>query len=510
MKLNNKYLLLPVFLLFFLFLGASHALALEITKYPNIPGLITPSADCTSGCLGTYAAYWFGVLVYIAGIISLISFTIGAVTLIISADNAGLAGEGKDRMKGAILGLILTVASFIIIRTINPVLITPTLTPLPNVQGVYYIKGSERRPVASVVNGVLQEQAIKDGFTSITYDCAPGTNGQPALLIWEFSNPGLETGNNLSNDVKIVRKNCGQTEPVSGLGSFSMAFETPGVYYCLGGCSENLCQGYMSSAITASQDQISGAFNGNVGAVRIVNDLSGNYYGVIFHGTPDLKKGGICSPPIVNPSKFVANCYPIGNMNAAAADIFTVNNVNPGNGVDFYSKPNGQDSINGNLEAGFYSVTKEEINSATAQNGYFAEPMNQMCFNYKDVDVPDAYIRTCSSTDKQCGATNSYSCDNGCLEGEECDELTGICADSLTGQDLCSNNACTSFQDCQGSIDIKGHYLVGIYSQNASGKTYCQTFTDPIVPNLQVQNIVAAGTDIGAEKKNFVYIIPTQ
>lgn len=488
--MKKNYLFFLVFLLFLIFGTASVAHALEM-QYPQVPGLVAPSPNCTSECLGTYVAYWFGVLVYIAAALALISFTVGAVTLIISADNTGLESEGKERMKGAVLGLVLTIAAFMIIRTINPVLITPTLAPLPGVQGIYYWKNGEEKPVGQSVSDTAKEQSIKDGFTSIIYDCnggnnhtGPGKGGEPTLLVWEFPLPGLESGNGNLNGVHVERVTCGKTLPIAGFRSFSMAFETPGIYYCLGGCGGgNLCSGYMSQAITTDQNSISAPFNGHIGGIRIVS-AKDKYFGAIIHDTPDLSTGGVCTWPVIGTTAD-GICSPVNNINAAAVNVFTVNTTNnAGNGVNFYSEPTGwtSDGQNGSLTAGYYLVSKNEINSAVT-NGYYRINMNNMCFGWNNVDVPEAYKFRCQ--DSMCGGSST----------------------SNSQYDTCSDTACETFEDCPGSIQIKGSYLVGLYSQDAAGKFFCQTFTKT-VPNLEVQNFVATGTYLSDRQQNAIFIIP--
>jgi len=115
---KNKHLLLSAFFIVFIFWGTNSALALEVNlglgNNPTLP---------------QYVTFIFSWLIGIAGALALISFTIGAIGLI--NPNVEAHSDAKDRMKGAVLGLVLTLASFIILNTINPALTTPTLTPLP-------------------------------------------------------------------------------------------------------------------------------------------------------------------------------------------------------------------------------------------------------------------------------------------------------------------------------------------------------------------------------------------
>jgi len=411
-----------------------------------------------------------------------------------------------DRIKGAVLGLVLTMASFVIIRTINTNLITPSLTPLPGVQGVFYTNGKEKKPVGIEVSDVANrgEDLIKNGFNSIIYDCKDDSLA-PALLIWEFPNKGLEAGNPDYKGVRVMRKFCGGTEPISGLGSFRMAFETPGVYYCLGGCSNSACSGYMSSANTTSQDKIADAFREKIKGVLIVNNKN-TRYGVIFHETIGLTNGGFCSYPILNTGN-TSRCEPV-NVSASAANIFVLNlnegnNTSSGDGVDFYSEPYGWDT---GASAGFYNIQNYEISN----NNYLNSRADEMCFNYKNVDQPDSYKYKCYHEEESKCEVQDNMCDpeNGdadCLPGETCSIYTYSCVGE-NDEVFCSDTACETFQDCPGSIKIKGSYMVDLYSQIGNdGPVYCQTFTKD-VPNLKTQSIIAPGTLY----LSGVYIIPTK
>lgn len=123
---KNRYLLFPVFIVLLFFRQASFVFALE-SKYPDILG---HSIENNSS-LSEYVLYFFVLGISLAGILALISFVIGAVSLIISGDNAERASSAKDRMKGSLSGLALILVSFIIIQTINPSLKNLNLTPLP-------------------------------------------------------------------------------------------------------------------------------------------------------------------------------------------------------------------------------------------------------------------------------------------------------------------------------------------------------------------------------------------
>jgi hypothetical protein len=409
----------------------------------SLPGL---SSNAT---LPQYIIYFFYFGISIAGVLSLVSFTIGAIGFMVSSNKPESASSAKDRMKGAVLGLVLTLVSFIILRTINPILIGPSLTPLGEMAGVFYTGELGTAPAPFTNSNTFD--VLSQGYVDIIYKCT-ADGYSPPLLIWEFPNPGLEGGNENLNTVKVVRKECGETEAIPP-GSFKMAFETPGVYYCLGGCDGNMCSGYMSYANTASQDTIGNLFAENIGGVRIVNNSTDKlYYGAIFHLGEYAEGVGSCSPFLINPtseSKCLPNTNPIISN---SVDIFKINlePASSGDGVSFYSEPYGW---NKGSRAGYWILSGQDIADIVVAG----VPLVIQDYNYTNIDRPSGYPIYCKS-----------------------------------------------FQSCPGSIKINGKYLVVLYSEvYPDGSGYCQKFTKD-VPNLNVQEIITAGY----RYINYIVIVP--
>ncbi|MCX6741524.1 MAG: pilin, partial [Candidatus Parcubacteria bacterium] len=159
---QNKFLLFFSFFTAFLFLGANFVSALTL----EVPSLKVSCPDSGS-CLPQYISSIFSWAISIAGVLSLISFLVGAVGLIISGDSTEASANAKDRMKGAVIGLALTLCSLLILTTINPVFKNPTLTPLPDaptialpiIPGVFYYteagcKGDSSGPNTSSQNHI--------------------------------------------------------------------------------------------------------------------------------------------------------------------------------------------------------------------------------------------------------------------------------------------------------------------------------------------------------------------
>ncbi len=457
-SIKNKFLLFLSFLIVFIFSSIAFASALEVP----LPGLKNNPS------LSEYVVYLFGFIISIAGVIALISFVVGAIGLI--NPNVEAHGDAKDRMIGAVLGLVLTACAFLILQTINPNLVSPTLTPLPGVAGVFYTNGSEKAAVSDQVGDVAKrgDDLIKNGYNKLLLDCT-NSNGSndPVLLVWEFPKAGFQGNDSNYSGASVKRIGCGESEDISSLGSFKWAFETPGVYYYLGAN----CGGLGSSVVTSSQNSIEAPFRGNIKSVKIVNNPAKDlYYGVIFHANAGLENGGACSLPITK-----NDCNPIGinNLNPFAADIFLMNKTpaTSGTGVIFYSEAYGW---NTGISAGKKILTNTDI---AARNGSYETFASELSFDYTNINRPEAYKHKCNP--------NKPSDAEGNKEGVDC-----------------SQNGCEAFEDCMGSIKINGRYLIKItWMDKSSIWGPCQTFTQD-VEELDAKQI-------GGSKAYFVDVIAT-
>jgi hypothetical protein len=163
--------------------------------------------------------------------------------------------------------------------------------------------------------------------------------------------------------------------------------------------------------------------------IKVVND-NNNKYGYILHEVEKLDKGGNCGQPVIDNT----GCLPVNMHGAINVFKLNQNSLTSGSGVTFYSEPYGWDK---GSRAGYLELKASEVQPNTLNNKTPAS----MNFVYTGVNVPDAY-----------------------------------------------KEQCKTFQTCAGSIDIKGDYLVAIYSDNS----YCQTF-EKSVANLNAEPVIAAG-----------------
>jgi hypothetical protein len=434
-KKNKTIIFLIILFLLFIFNSSFVFAALEITSYKDI-GFGIP----VEGDLPTYIRYLFGFLCYIAGTIATISFAIGAIQLIMGASNPSLANDAKDRMKGSVLGLILTVSAVLILRTINPALETITMTPLTNTEGIFYTNGPDYK---SAPTGVSNSSDIPKGYEELAYNCSKG----PFLLIWKFPKSNFMGNDKNYSGVIVVRKKCGEKESLSGVGSFKTAYETPGIYYCTGGCSESgtVCSGYMSEPNYLG-GTLPDSFKNNLRSVRIVNNLSNDsHYGIIVHNTSDSTRAGICSQPLfsTNINKEI-ECFS-NTSPASSSTIFLWNSkgyVTFGQGVDFYSEPFGWGK---GAQAGKYSLGSDIIKN------YWTGEAQSLALSYIGIERPNIYKQIYKN-----------------------------------------------FKQRPGSIKINGNYMVTLWSGSS-----CQTFFDNVT-NLKSTEITASIGNI--EKINVIPI----
>jgi len=384
-----------------------------------------------------------------------------------------LVNEGKDRIKGSILGLILTLSAVIILKTINPAIVDVNTSPLSMTDGVYYTNGPEFKSA----NRSGNVSDIENGYETLYYKCESGN----PVIVWLFEN---ENGDySKKTETKII--NCGDDVSLKNYGSFKWAYEKTGIYYCLGKCDGNMCSGYMSEVVQKSQNEIALPFRGKAGSVRIVNNSKNSeYYGIIFHKNPGLTNGGECIDPIMPLED--NSCYNI-DIPIFSADIFVRNRVEPdssGNGITFYNETYGWNS---DVNSGEIGVTKENIKNT---NGYLKYDSIKLKYDYSNINSINAQY--CNPNYPSCsGEYNQNST-------EYQNVLAGQCC------------PCSTTQDCLGSINIKGDYLVGLYSYikdsqgNKTEKKYCQTFTEE-VENLAKHKYVEPGNLL-----EYIYIIATK
>ena len=127
--MNRKLFLLIILLVTFGF--SFKVFALEVT-WPDSP--LSPGFTLTDqSTLTDLVRYFYEWGIFIGGLAVLISLLIGGFLYLTSVGNPTRMSEAKDRIFSAIIGLVLLLAIYLILNTINPELTVLTLNPLGGV-----------------------------------------------------------------------------------------------------------------------------------------------------------------------------------------------------------------------------------------------------------------------------------------------------------------------------------------------------------------------------------------
>jgi len=337
-----------------------------------------------------------------------------------------LVNEGKDRIKGSILGLILTLSAVIILKTINPAIVDVNTSPLSMTDGVYYTNGPEFK---SAPTSETNTANIASGYETLTYNCSNG----PVLLIWKYPKVNFQGSDENYSGVKVVRKKCGESEPLSDAKSFKWSFEIPGIYYCMGSCTNNLCDGYMSEPTTSS-GTISAPFKNNLKSIRIINDIPNDlHYGVVFHDKEDSAVVSNCSQIFYSVDKQrEIECFNNPSVSASSTVFFWNDQEykSSGQGINFYSEPFGW---------GTGARAGESFLSADTIKDRWTGQASNLSFNYYGITRPTEY-----------------------------------------------KNIYKSFQSRPGSIKVNGNYLLVLWKQS-----FCQIFFKNIfnLKSTEISNV---------------------
>lgn len=343
----KKYLVFIVFAAIVLFsLQSSFVLALEL-NYPQIPGgpIITGSNS-----LVQYIQYFFIFAMATAGIIGVMSLAISGIQILITAGNPGARGAAMERIRSSILGIILLMFSFIILRTINPELINPRTTVLPLTPGPYLMGeancGDDVDCQSQYPDGYMYLDApvsvsdtdkLPSGYTNLFYYCqATPANPGKTLLVWVFNRTDFQIDRSINGIapgiVDTVPLHCGESLYIkSPVLSFFTKYEDPGVYFYLtNNCTgvSSCASGTDSCAEKSDIEQIlpfdGQVANETIGSVRIVSGRDyRTRYGVILNDSVNYR--GECSEPIINSNIGSAPEYSICQPMPQNSDGFALN-----------------------------------------------------------------------------------------------------------------------------------------------------------------------------------------
>lgn len=127
--INKKIILIAVSFFALLFLIMTSIRVMAVDDYALMESLPNMAANSTPS-LGVYLQNMFNIGLGVAGVLAVIMITIGGV-LYMTTEAVGGKSSAKSIINNAVLGLVLALASFLLLKTINPAFINAPLTLKP-------------------------------------------------------------------------------------------------------------------------------------------------------------------------------------------------------------------------------------------------------------------------------------------------------------------------------------------------------------------------------------------
>ncbi len=153
----KKEIVTILFFLFPLFSFAQMPTSFEVI-YPRIQGIALPSLPEVYERPEIYINYIYRISIIFGVILAFFSLVLGAFLYLTSTGNIGKQIEARERIWGAIVGLVLLLSSFLILRTIRPEFVTLRLASL-------------RYPYIEIEEGVwLCKNEIRETYQFFNHD----------------------------------------------------------------------------------------------------------------------------------------------------------------------------------------------------------------------------------------------------------------------------------------------------------------------------------------------------
>ncbi len=124
--MNKKSLFSLLLLLALVFPQTIFGITLNLT-YPDIPGAPNIRDNQT---MGDFVLYIYSFIVWVSGLAAFVMIVWNGFLWLTSAGNPGQIRQATEGLRNAALGLLVVLASFLILQIINPQFITPRLPNL--------------------------------------------------------------------------------------------------------------------------------------------------------------------------------------------------------------------------------------------------------------------------------------------------------------------------------------------------------------------------------------------
>ncbi len=171
------------------------------TLLEKIPGI-----DATKLSFAAYLSAIYKLAIWIVGLSALFMFLIGAFMYMLSAANTSKMGSAKSIMQDALIGLVLALASYLILYVINPDLVN---LKLPSVSMSAGAPGSTTTPSASKTPGAtwpddssIRKDLDNAGISFNKSNCiTEGDKSTPCTSVAELGSAGV-------NGLKSLKTAC--------------------------------------------------------------------------------------------------------------------------------------------------------------------------------------------------------------------------------------------------------------------------------------------------------------
>jgi len=207
--------------------------------YPQVPGGATaPTSVKTS--LPKYIQYLFSLSIVIAGLVAFASLVYGGFRYLTSAGSPIAMSEAKDQITAGILGLAILLASFLILSTINPQILSLKITPdqfkkgvilyrLPDCRGGETPTLPDDSPAEEGKDFLRVRRSLSsfDEFNGKTQSIKMLNPGDE-MEVYLYQNEGFKP----EDSPLFASQNHfeGACEPVNGGSSITLFWKMPGVY----------------------------------------------------------------------------------------------------------------------------------------------------------------------------------------------------------------------------------------------------------------------------------------
>ncbi len=159
---------------------------------------------------GTLLAGFFRILINVGAFLAVVVLVIGGITYMVS-ESAVTKLVGRERVKAAFVGLLILGASWIILNTINPDLLSfdkGLLSPAP---GYVFIEDDKTKTLGGdgVKEATLNSKQLKK--LNEYYDCRPSAGGGNTCLIDEhilMFDSTKKNNKTVLEEIKKFRENC--------------------------------------------------------------------------------------------------------------------------------------------------------------------------------------------------------------------------------------------------------------------------------------------------------------